>query len=340
MKENKYLSKEYTNCIRGICAIIVVIHHLYQYTDLPVGPYIGKILSLIGALAVSVFFFYSGYGLMLSSKKENYVRNFMRNKFLPLYCFYIILVLLYSLWTLLLERTIPLKDLIQSFLYGSTIVTNGWYLQATFIFYLIYFFSFSIFKTKKSQISSVAIAIGVFCIFCRIIALPAFLYQTMPCVVLGMLYCDKKALIDTLLNKHAYKLFILSAVSFLAFYISFGLYLKEPILNTISFLFFVIATISLSYILCDTKIINNFFFTLCGKYSLAIYVSHGLFLRLIKLNIINNKLLYVFTVIVGTVIMSVVLEYVYTKVITLLFKKKNIKQKQLTSNESDEVVLK
>ena len=72
-KENKYMSKDYTNCIRGIFAILVVIHHLYQYSGLFNGTYIGVLLQLSGALSVSVFFFFSGYGLMFSSNKDNQV---------------------------------------------------------------------------------------------------------------------------------------------------------------------------------------------------------------------------------------------------------------------------
>lgn len=322
MKEEKYLSKNYTNCVRGICAIIVVIHHLYQYTGLFVGTYMGKILGLSGALAVSVFFFYSGYGLMLSSTKKNYVQSFFRSRFLPLYCFYVILVILYSFWTLWIEHSFSLGQFVQSFFFGQTIVTNGWYLQATFVLYLMYLVSFSTFKNTKTQILAVAVAIFVYCIFCRFISLGVWWYQTIPCVVLGMVYCYMKTRIDVLLNKYAWKIFIGSGVAFAIFYIIFSLFFKEPMFDVIYFLFFVCAIISFSYIVCDTPIINNSFFALCGKYSLEIYVSHGFFLRLIRLNIINNKFIYILTVIIGTIIMSVILKKIYTKMVPFLFRNK------------------
>lgn len=320
MKRDKYLSKEYTNCVRGICAIVVIIHHLYQRTGLFSEIYIGELLQLSGALAVSVFFFFSGYGLMLSSQKKNYVKNFFRNKFLPLYCFYVFLIILYSFWTLCIEHTIPLIELVKSFLFGATVVSNGWYLQATFVLYLVYLFSFSVFNDTNMRILSVAVSILVYCIFCRFIGLGAWWYQTIPCVILGMLYCYNKPRIDIVLNKHVWKVFIASSVLFAIFYKIVTLYLKEPMYHTIYFVAFVCATISISYILCDTPIIRNSFFALCGKYSLEMYVSHGFFLRLIEFKFFNNKFIYILTVVIGTIIVSFIMKKIFTNIIPLIFK--------------------
>ena len=318
MKENKYLSKEYTTCLKGICAIIVVIHHLYQRTGLFAGTPMGQILGLSGALAVSMFFFYSGYGLMLSSKRKGYVQGFFYNRFSPLYCFYIILIILYSFWTLWIEHTIPFNKFVKSFFFGETVVTYGWYLQATFVLYLMYMFSFSIFKTAKTQMLALAISVFVYCVYCRLVNLGVWWYQTTPCVVLGMVYCYMKEQIDVLLNKHAWKIFIASVVVFAISYIIIILYLGKPMLGAVCFLFFVCAIVSFSYILCNTPIINNPFFALCGKYSLEIYVTHGFFVNLT----INNKFLHILTIIVGTILMSAILEKIYTRVIPSLFKNK------------------
>ena len=318
MKEEKYLSKEYTSCVRGICAIIVVVHHLYQYTGLFAGTYIGVLLGMSGALAVSIFFFYSGYGLMLSSAKKNYVQNFFRSRLLPLYGFYVILVILYSFWTLWIDHSISLKQLLQSFFFGNTIVTNGWYLQATFVLYLIYLFSFSTFRTTKTRILAIAIAIIAYYICCCHMRLGVWWYQTSPCVVLGMVYCNRKPQIDVLLSKYTWAIVVVSSMMFSILYIIISIFLKEPMLNAVYFMFFVCAVISFSYILCDTSIINNTFFVLCGKYSLEIYVSHGFFLRLIKLNIFSNTTIYILTVIIGTIAMSVILNMIKTKIIHLL----------------------
>lgn len=316
-KENKYMSKDYTNCIRGIFAILVVIHHLYQYSGLFNGTYIGALLQLSGALSVSVFFFFSGYGLMFSSNKDNYTDTFFRKRFLPLYCFYIILIILYSLWTLLLERSISPKLVVQSFFFGGTVVTNGWYLQVTFIVYLLFLLSLKIFESSKIRILSLSIAIFAYCVFCCLFDLSIFWYQTIPCFILGMIYCYNKKWIDTLLTKQVWLIFISSGFLFAICIILSKLSSIGIIFDVLYSLFFVSAMITLSYILCNTPIIKNKFFALCGNYSLEIYVTHGLFLRLIKFKYLENKLIYILVVIVGTIVASVIMKKIHTKIVSL-----------------------
>lgn len=310
MKENLYLSKEYTRCLRGLFAILVVAHHLYQYSGLLKRTFIGEILTISGALSVAVFFFFSGYGLMLSSNKERYIQCFLRTRFFPLYCFYIVIVVLYSLWTLILGGTISLKQIAQSFLFGGTIVTNGWYLQATFVFYLLYWLIFSVFKSPKMQICLFGIAICFYFVFCFLLGLNIWWYQSVFSMVLGMVYCYQKKKIDALLGKCAWLILILTSALFIIFVMLSSV---TALVSVVYSLFFVCAVICFSYVSCDTPIINNSFFSLCGKYSLEIYVTHGFFLRLIRLHIIESKLLYVLVVIVGTVIMSAIMKKVYTK---------------------------
>lgn len=316
MKEQKYMSKEYTNCLRGIFAILVVVHHLYQYSGLFRGTYIGVILQLFGFLSVAMFFFLSGFGLMFSANKKNYIHQFFRKRFLPLYCFYVFLIILYSLWTLFLEKEISLYSIIQSFFFGDTIVTNGWYMQATFIMYLLYLLVFKIFKLAKTQILFFSIGILAYCVVCRLLDLGINWYQTIPCMVLGMIYCNNKNHIDVVLQRYAWRIFglfsILFAVSFLLSVVTKIMVLFDVLYS----LFFVCAMISLAYIFCNTSLIENKFTKLCGEYSLEIYVTHGLFLRLIKLKYIENIPLYIITVIIGTILMSLIIKKIHTKIMS------------------------
>lgn len=313
MKKDKYLSKEYTNCLRGIFAILVMIHHLDQYSGLFKGSQVEYIFSLSGSLSVAIFFFYSGYGLMFSAGKKDYIKNFFRNRFLPLYCFYCILIVLYSILTLLLEKNISAKLVVQSFFYGGTVVNNGWYLQATFIIYILYLAVFKIFKSPKMQILSLGMSIFAYCGFCFIFDMGTWWYQTILCVILGMIYFYKKEKIDALLLRYSWIFFLLSSALFVLFVILSNI---SPIFHVVYSLFFACTIIFLSYILCDTPVINNSFFALCGKYSLEIYVTHGFFLKLIKLDSISNILIYVVTVIVATMVASIMLKKIYTQIVS------------------------
>lgn len=322
MKETKYLSKEYTNCLRGIFSVLVVIHHLYQYSGLFRETYIGIILQLLGFISVAMFFFFSGYGLMFSANKNNYINHFFSKRFLPLYCFYVFLIILYCIWTLLLEKSISPSLIIQSFFWGGTIVTNGWYLQATFFMYLLYLLVFKIFKSSNIQIITFSVGIFAYCVLCWSLNLGINWYQTIPCVVLGMIYYSQKKCIDALLKKYSWPIFIIFSILFAICFVLSAVSRIKVLYDVLYSMLFVCAMISFSYILCGTPLIENKFTKLCGEYSLEIYVTHGLFLRLIKLEYLKNVYVYIFVVIIGTIVSSIIMKKVYTKIV-LFFKEKD-----------------
>ena len=49
-----------TVCIRGICAIVIFLDHLGLVLSIPA---VLKPFTMVGYLCVSIFFFFSGYGL-------------------------------------------------------------------------------------------------------------------------------------------------------------------------------------------------------------------------------------------------------------------------------------
>ena len=65
MNQN-YLSRENTDCLKGICAIMVVICHVCSRTNIGASIGLGPIYTAFGYWAVSGFMFMSGYGLTRS----------------------------------------------------------------------------------------------------------------------------------------------------------------------------------------------------------------------------------------------------------------------------------
>lgn len=309
MKEEKYLSKEFTNSIRGILAIAVVIHHIYMATEVFRKTFLGGILLLVGYLSVATFFFFSGYGLIFSAKKKNYINTFFTKRFLPLYCFYVVLILLYTIWFYLLNGTFSLKNFLLSFGFGTTIVANGWYLQTTFITYLLFLLVFKIFKSNKHRFLAFALGVFIYSLICFILNLGIHLYQTVPCMVLGMLFCIKKDTIDKLLKKYSLLLFVVSGLLFVG---CVGLYkiTNIPVIfNVLYSIFFVLALIPLLYIFSEAKIIKNKVTTFLGNYSLEIYVTHGFFISLLRF--FDNVYLYIFVVFLGTILSSLLTKKLY-----------------------------
>ena len=61
-------SKKYTLQVKGAMVLLILFHHIYQNLSLDFGPWINYIFRSFGYLAVSVFFFISGYGINCSKR--------------------------------------------------------------------------------------------------------------------------------------------------------------------------------------------------------------------------------------------------------------------------------
>ena len=71
-------TKENSDCIKGVFAVFVILHHVYQESGvLHFGP-VGIVLQALGYLSVATFFFISGYGLAASyiAKGDFYLKDF------------------------------------------------------------------------------------------------------------------------------------------------------------------------------------------------------------------------------------------------------------------------
>ena len=117
-----YLSKEISVCLKGLFAITVLLHHLYQHAHEQIGILsniiVSGILQFSGAWSVSMFFFFSGYGLMSSYKMKGriYVLELPKKRILPFYLICIFLIAVYSAVKILTGVNITLGAVIDSLL--------------------------------------------------------------------------------------------------------------------------------------------------------------------------------------------------------------------------------
>ena len=176
--------------MKGIFAIFVLWHHLYQYSGLLHDTYLGVIFQAMGYLSVGMFFFFTGYGLMFSTKnKKNYMKNFLSKRFLPLYVFYVVLIVLYALYDKLIGNSLTATtSLVKSLLFGGTIVPFGWYLQVTFLLYLLFYFIYKFFKSTTAQVLILTLCLILYSVISHFCGLATTWYESVFCVVLGMIF--------------------------------------------------------------------------------------------------------------------------------------------------------
>lgn len=149
-KENSTFKKEKTLPLKGIMAIFIVLHHL----SFTVNTEWIQIFHSWGAPIVSIFFFISGYGLMISylRKNQTYISTFFKRRmwnslFLP-YC--ITLTLYIIICTEKIEAVVPL---IQLFIRkGETILPHSWFVFTISVLYLCFYVTSKV-KAEKTMLS-------------------------------------------------------------------------------------------------------------------------------------------------------------------------------------------
>lgn len=136
----------------------VILHHLAQlisnYDKIAVGPI--QIMTSMGILFTSVFFFYSGFGLMQSiDKKDDYLKDFLFNRMSVVLVPFLLTNILYILPGYAQYRITSVYGLCTSILGLTLINTNAWYLVEIMIFYLAFYCCFKWIKNRN-------VALGVY----------------------------------------------------------------------------------------------------------------------------------------------------------------------------------
>lgn len=79
--ERNFFSKDYTNILKGACAIVVLLVHVEPSYQNPLQDGVGS----FAYVAVTLFFFISAYGMQLSvERKPGYLKHFWRNRLVSL----------------------------------------------------------------------------------------------------------------------------------------------------------------------------------------------------------------------------------------------------------------
>ena len=311
-RQTEYLSIQNTKALKGIFSCFVLMHHLYQHSGIFHNSKIGYVFQLMGYLSVAVFFFLTGYGLSVSYKEKGrtYIDNFPKKRILPFYVICVLSIILYSVEKLILKENMNITTLIKSFFFGGTIVGNGWYLQASLILYLLYYFSFKVIIKDNLKYIACSLFLIVYCILCNLFNLSTTWYESIVTFILGLTFPLIKNIFDKLTDSTMKKLLVV-LIEFLlfAFLILCGgadvpTY-ATILIKMISAIIFVVLVLSIMKVVNIEHTITKFL----GDISMEIYVFQGLFLSLYhSQNIyISNPYVYIILVVFSTIAFSILI---------------------------------
>lgn len=153
-----FLSIEQSKAFQGICVIAIAVHHISQkiFADGDVSAFIRTMLSPfvnIGVLLTAVFFFFNGYGLYKSYiNKPGYLDNFLKKRMIPPIVAYFV-----TGWAFLATRCfIGEKMSLKLFLAYLTGIVHcspySWYIVILLIFYVVFYLAFKYAKTERMAV--------------------------------------------------------------------------------------------------------------------------------------------------------------------------------------------
>lgn len=217
MNDN-YLSRKNTDCLKGVCAVMVVLCHVCARTGIGASIGLGPIYSAFGYLGVSGFMFMSGYGLTYSLFARNndrggYLQNFLTNRVLPVYLLMALLAVIYLVLkcSIGLERP-TMAEFAQSFFFGRTVISFGWYLQCIVLIYLIYYAAAHLAVRCKSDVAGsrlcwlVALGMILFVGLCLLLKLDSTWYETVLSFWGGVVVAENKPCLDSFWQKKSHVL--------------------------------------------------------------------------------------------------------------------------------------
>jgi probable poly-beta-1,6-N-acetyl-D-glucosamine export protein len=188
----EFLSKPATNCIKGLCILVIILHHITQNME---SPFVMNPFNLFGYLAVSIFFFLSGYGLMVSAlNKSDYLHGFFLKRLSKVYLpFVLVNAITLMLIYLLSNDKYSINETIAYILGIKLIDPSLWFVKAIILFYVIFYLAFKFF-TKNIASKLVLIYSFIYFAVCYKIGLGGWWFNTCFCFPMGVylaLYYNK-----------------------------------------------------------------------------------------------------------------------------------------------------
>lgn len=339
--KEEFFSLEVAKGLQGVSAIFIILHHgsqlLNRQREFPGAI---NILENAGVFFVGVFFFCSGYGLLKSLKtKENYLKGFLKKRYLTIFLPYYGINLIYLVYFLSQKTSYTTTEWIQYVTGIRMINTNAWYVISIAFFYLIFYLAFRFFKKKWLSYSFLVIVMVLYIVtgiyrghgdgsyFLQ----GEWWYITCPLLVVGMLFVEFEEKILAFVHKLYYPLLILLGASF--YYINIeslkiqGKYgywaeyrggdgIKERFLTLPIHVLTVFLFVMTVVVFTMKFKVGNRLSIFLGEISIEIYLIHQVFYMMFRSSFlyIKNQTLFLTAVIFAGIITAALLHFLFERI--------------------------
>lgn len=301
------ISFDSCNCLKGLIAISVVLHHISQGRDIFI---LGELFRPFGSVAVGCFFFISGYGLYVSySKKQSYLDGFLLKRFRKLIVPFVFVIFLYQL-----VNQGSYERIFSGLAVGNPdyLLPHSWYIFCAILFYFAFYYIFKYMSDEKIKIISVFIFTLIFYIFLRfILKWPGFWSGSLFLFPIGIVF----KYIERVLIKQPISYMIMSSMFITVLVIM--LYLTD-----IKYIGIVkICFSSLAIILPFTVFnLSSKYLIFLGSISYEVYLVQGIIFYILEKSAIDNNVLFAFISVTFVIILAYIVKHLLDYIDKKLFR--------------------
>ena len=335
-----YMDLENTSAIKGLFVWMIFFRHFSEYLNCKSIKNQKRILinKSLKQNIVSLFLFYSGYGIFESFKKKGneYIKTLPIKSFIFLIKTEIIIFIFFCN-NLLLGMKTNLVTYLQAIILRKSIGNSYWFCFAIISLYSYSFIAFFFIKKRIFNIFGILL-ITIIC-FLHIYLVYNYYHpkmiisvDTIICFVLGFYYSFFKSFIDKIIKKNDLIYFGIISILIIKYY---QFYVNSQ--NNLYYMSLINGLFAVIIIIISMKIrVKNNFLLLLNNHSYSIYLLQRVIMIYVKIKDLfrNNEFIKFFFEFI-TVIFIAALFDKYTICIDKLFKKKHTYkiENKLISNE-------
>lgn len=301
------LSKDKSNAVKGVLAILIVFHHFSKTCDISSFSEFRR----WGAIIVSVFFFMSGYGLgrSITLKGMAYLSNFLSHRLwksviLP----YIIALIIFLVY---LNVDVPdASTLVGYWSRGLTLLPNAWFIVALALMYLgFYFINIT---PGRCYVVKMFLYTLVYIIIVYSIGFGRYWYVSVIMFPFGMLYADKENELKSFFNRYKARIWLIPMMVGIT-----GIcFIMQLVVSSI--VAYMALTIALVFVMTSTEVerIGKIgVFSFLSAISYEIYLCHGVAMKMCRGKYLNisDDWMFVIAVVAVTLILASGVKYIVSR---------------------------
>lgn len=181
---DKYISKSNSLIIKGIAIIMMIVHHLFGFSDRINEEYISiyklegmpieYFTGIIGKCCVSIFLFIGGYGLYRTHQNNVEYYSIFKRIYKMYLNYWIVFIVFVPIGLIINKINLEFKDLFLNFIGISSSINKEWWF---FICYVVLVFLYPVIIKIVESYNKYYVLIGSFFIFCISSVIIVILYR-------------------------------------------------------------------------------------------------------------------------------------------------------------------